>query len=451
MITGASVVEVNFDCLVGPTHHFGGLSFGNLASSKNKARVSNPKMAALQGLKKMQFLANLGFGQGVLPPHERPHIKSFKNLGFAGFDEKILKDAHGSMPEIFLGLCSSSSMWAANAATVSPSSDSSDRLTHISPANLVTMFHRSIEHQFTTRVLRHIFADDSHFDIHEPLLLHDIFSDEGAANHNRLCPTHADQGLQIFVYGKTWTLASQKSTVFPSRQSKLANEALARRHKLNSDYFLNVEQSPLAIDKGAFHNDVVAVANENVFLCHEQAFLDQEKVLSDIRERYQKLYHQAPIIIEISAKELPIEDAVSSYLFNSQLLTKQNGKMLLFAPTDCQNNQKASSAIKQIIAADNPIDEVMFFDISESMANGGGPACLRLRVPLSAQERGLIKKTVWLSDGLFADLAKIIDEYYVDELKLDHFFDKQFLDRAKLALEKIAIALGLGNIYDFQR
>lgn len=443
--------EVNFDCLVGPTHHFGGLSFGNLASLKNTARPASPKKAALQGLEKMRVLFQRGFIQGILPPHERPHIKSLRNLGFTGPDEVMTFQAFKKMPKIFSSLCSSSSMWAANAATISPSFDSLDNKTHISPANLVTMFHRSIEHEFAYRVFQLVFADANHFIIHPPLLPHDLLSDEGAANHNRLCPHHGDRGLQIFVYGKDKTLFSQRTSIFPARQSKLANDVLALRHRLHQDYFLNIEQNALAIDKGAFHNDVVAVANENVLLCHELAFSEHSNTIALIRESYQRLYHEAPLIFEVNNDDLSIEDAVSSYLFNSQLLTKPNGRMLLFAPTDTEANDRARNVVMKILADNNPIDEVSYFDVSESMANGGGPACLRLRVLLTTAELARVKPSVLFTDHLFDALANIIDEYYVDELLLEHFFDKNFLDGCKRALEKISSVLGLGSIYDFQR
>lgn len=446
MTTSLTAFEANFDCLVGPTHHFGGLSLGNLASTGNKARMAKPKIAALQGLKKMKVLADRGFVQGVLPPHARPHMKSLRNLGFYGTDLEVIKRSALKLPQVFSSLCSSSFMWAANSATVSPKTDSFDQLTHITPANLVTMFHRSIEHEFTTKVFRAIFPRDS-FLVHDALLSHDLLSDEGAANHNRLCPNHAMKGLQLFIYGKGSLLASQKSQVYPSRQSALANEALILRHKLYKDYFLNIEQNPLAIDAGAFHNDVVAVVNENVLLCHELAFSEQERVLNLIEERYQSLFNQKPVIIEIKNRDLSINDAVSSYLFNSQLLSQKDGSMLLFAPSECQKNRFANQAIEKICAGDNPIKEVEFFDVSESMANGGGPACLRLRVVLDQKELSSIKPSILLTDSLYQDLCGIIEKHYVEELKPEHFFDQGFLNECRYALEQIALALGLKDIY----
>lgn len=75
--------EVNFDGLVGLTHHYAGLSFGNEASTKHRFQVSNPRLAAKQGLLKMKALADAGFPQAVIPPHERPFIPVLRQLGLA--------------------------------------------------------------------------------------------------------------------------------------------------------------------------------------------------------------------------------------------------------------------------------------------------------------------------------------------------------------------------------
>lgn len=441
--------EVNFDCLVGPTHHFGGLSLGNLASHKNKARVSNPRAAALQGLKKMEFLSERGFIQAILPPHPRPHFPTLKRLGFLGSPEQMCQEAYDLMPELFSRLSSSSAMWAANAATVCPSMDALDNKVHLTPANLMTMFHRSIEADFCKRVFCQIFRDENKFTIHDPLPAHDIFSDEGAANHNRLCPSHGDKGLQIFVFGKEAGLAGQKTSIFPARQSKLANLALARLHLLDENYFINLEQNPSAIDGGAFHNDVVAVANQSVFLVHEDAFIKQKTILKQLSQYYNEIYENDIFIIEISNNDLPLKDAVKSYLFNSQLVTKPDGSMLLFSPMDCYNNKRARKIIEHIIAAKNPINEQAYFDISESMANGGGPACLRLRVVLTPEELSAVHPGILLNSKLIKKLELIIEKYYPDEFTIDLLLDKKFLINCHYALDEIAKALKLKNLYDF--
>ena len=133
--------EVNFDGLVGPTHNYAGLSSGNVASTSNKGDTSSPKAAAKQGLKKAMSLAELGLKQGVLAPHARPDLKTLRRLGFTGSDTEVIERAGKKAPEILAACYSASAMWTANAATVSPSADSSDGKVHFTPANLNNKFH----------------------------------------------------------------------------------------------------------------------------------------------------------------------------------------------------------------------------------------------------------------------------------------------------------------------
>jgi len=445
------VRELNFDCLVGPTHFFGGLSVGNLASVSNKFRLSNPKKAALQGLNKMLYLSERGFLQGVLLPHHRPHLETLKLMGFEGTPKNILASAHKAIPELLLKLYSSSAMWAANAATVCPKSDAGDSKTHITPANLVTLFHRNIESKFTTKLLKKIFCNTDYFTVHEPLPSHDIFSDEGAANHSILCPNYNSKGLHIFIYGKESSMLKQPTTIFPARQSRLACEALARNHKISESQAIYWPQNPDAIDAGAFHNDVVCVANQQVFLCHEKAFKNQDKLISLIKNKYKLLHDKKIFFIIISNKNLPLQDTVDSYLFNSQLLTKADNNMLFFAPIESQNNSRAQAVINQILQDDNPINEVVYFDLSESMANGGGPACLRLRVPLEEEEISALRPHIFMTKKLYEALEKIINKYYINNLTIEHLLDHDFLTHCQEALDQISHTLDLYPIYEWQR
>ena len=140
-----SAYEVNFDGLVGLTHHYAGLSFGNVASTRNQQAVANPKLAARQGLLKMKQLADLGFVQAVLPPHERPQVDLLRQLGFSGTDAQVLARAAQQAPRLLCAVSSASAMWTANAATVSPSSDTADGRVHFTVANLNNKFHRASE------------------------------------------------------------------------------------------------------------------------------------------------------------------------------------------------------------------------------------------------------------------------------------------------------------------
>lgn len=160
--------EVNFDGLVGLTHHYAGLSFGNEASTKHRFQVSNPRLAAKQGLLKMKALADAGFPQAVIP-HERPFIPVLRQLGFSGSDEQVLEKVARQAPHWLSSASSASPMWVANAATVCPSADSLDGKVHLTVANLNNKFHRSLEAPTTEALLRAIFRDENSFAVHGAL------------------------------------------------------------------------------------------------------------------------------------------------------------------------------------------------------------------------------------------------------------------------------------------
>ena len=141
--------EFNFDGLIGPTHNYSGLSEGNIASFNNSKKTSSPLNAALQGLEKMKLLIDLGIPQGIFLPHERPNLNFLRSHGFLGSDTDIVASAAKNSNLLLNQSYSASSMWAANAATFSPSVDSQDSIAHITPANLFSMPHRRIEAEFT--------------------------------------------------------------------------------------------------------------------------------------------------------------------------------------------------------------------------------------------------------------------------------------------------------------
>ena len=194
--------EVNFDGLVGPNHNYAGLAQGNLASATNSKNTSYPKAAALQGLEKMKALFELGLTQGILPPLQRPDLVCLKKLGFTGKPKKIISKAANAAPELLAAVYSSSSMWTANAATVSPSCDTKDKRLHLTPANLNSNFHRSIEMDHTHFNLKQIFNNKKLFEVHQPLPQTEELADEGSANHMRLSSKDFSKGLELFVYGK---------------------------------------------------------------------------------------------------------------------------------------------------------------------------------------------------------------------------------------------------------
>src|SRR4029077_2346121 len=104
----------------------------------------------------------------------------------------VLREAERKDPRLLVAAYSASAMWAANAATVSPSADTADGRVHFTPANLPTQLHRSIEPPVTSAVLRQIFPEGEYFAHHDPLPASEEFADEGAANHMRLAPSHGE-------------------------------------------------------------------------------------------------------------------------------------------------------------------------------------------------------------------------------------------------------------------
>ncbi len=350
------LVEINFDGIVGPSHNYAGLSLGNLASTRNAFQVSHPRAAALEGIEKMRANLALGLNQGIFLPHPRPDRAWLAELG------TNIEDADSALAA---NAMSASAMWAANAATVSPAPDTADCKCHFTIANLRTMPHRSHEWPWTLAQLQIAFANQA-FCVHPPVP--GVFGDEGAANHMRLATSHDRPGIELFVHGRT-------GGAFPARQHVEASKAVARFHRLDPERTLFVEQSPEAIAAGAFHNDVVAVASGPVLFAHEKAFADRDQVIGQCGELLPGFE-----LVEVSDSEVPLTDAITSYLFNAQLVSPPDGEMTLILPSEARETPTVWNWIERHLAGNGPIRRVEVVDVRQSMANGGGPACLRLRV-----------------------------------------------------------------------
>ena len=402
-----ALVEINFDGIIGPSHNYAGLSLGNLASSNNAGAPSYPRAAALQGIEKMRANLRLGLAQGFFMPPDRPNQNWLAGLA---------TDMQSAEPHIRAAAFSASAMWAANAATVSPAPDTADGKCHLSAANLITMAHRSHEWPGTLAQLKLAFANEQHFAVHGPVPA--PFGDEGAANFMRLCTTHGEAGIEIFVYGKT-------GGPFPARQHVEASKAIARAHQLDPARTLFVQQSEVAIAAGAFHNDVVAVANERVLFTHEQAFQTPEQTYSDIN----RLMPQAEIII-VPADRVSLADAIRSYLFNAQLVTLPDGGMALILPSEAQENARVWGWLTEMIEGNGPIRKLVPVDVRQSMANGGGPACLRLRVvadPATIDPR-------FIADEARLDIiAKVVAAQWPETIATDQLSNPALIDQVRMA------------------
>lgn len=415
-----ALTEINFDGVIGPSHNYAGLSLGNLASSRNAGSISQPRGAALQGIEKMRANMDIGLAQGFFLPQRRPNRDWLAMIGAT---------PENAEPTILANAMSASPMWTANAATVSPSPDTQDGRCHLTVANLMTMPHRSHEWRETLAQLRLAFADDSHFAVHAPVP--PPFGDEGAANFMRLSSAHDQPGIEIFVYGTS-------GGAFPARQNIEASRAVARLHGLDPAEVLFVEQAKGAIGGGAFHNDVVAVTNENVLFCHAQAFANRDGLFADLRRLLPDV-----VIVEVPAGRISLDEAIKTYLFNGQLVTLPEGGMALIVPTEARESVAVWSWLEDLVAGNGPIRRLIPVDVRQSMANGGGPACLRLRVladPATIDPR-------FLADRAKLDrMAAVVAEHWPETIDAQALSDRALWETIEAARTALYETLNLAEL-----
>jgi succinylarginine dihydrolase len=414
-----SLVEINFDGIVGPSHNYAGLSLGNLASTRNAGDVSQPRAAALQGIDKMRANLALGLAQGIFLPHPRPDRPWLAELGTT-IDE--------ADPVLAANAMSASAMWAANAATVSPAPDTGDGKCHLTAANLRTMPHRSHEWRATLAQLRLAFRGET-FAVHAPVP--PAFGDEGAANHMRLTGAHSEPGVEVFVYGVS-------GGPFPARQHIEASRAIARLHRLDPERVVFAQQSEEAIAAGAFHNDVVAVANERVLFAHEQAFADKAALIGTLERLVPGFEY-----VEVPAAAVPLADAVKSYLFNAQLVTPPDGQPTLIVPGETRDTPSVWSWIERHRAGNGPIRRVEVVDVRQSMANGGGPACLRLRVvadPAQVDPRFIV------DDGRLDLVADVVRRHWPEQIHNADLQQPVLIADVERARSALLEALGVAEL-----
>lgn len=452
----ADVFDVQADGLVGPTHNYAGLSLGNVASLKHKGRVANPREAALQGLRKMRLLLNWGVPQMLLPPLARPRFDMLHALGFRGSRASMLQAAAKADPAMLASVYSASSMWAANAATVTPGHEHVTGYAQVTPANLVGNWHRSLEAEETAHMLRLILPEKAGFAHHPPLPSHPHFGDEGAANHTRFCLAPEDQGLHVFVYGRPGGVVdaqSHRGKSYPARQSLAASQAIARAHGIPDERVMFLQQSREAITAGVFHNDVIAVGQNALWLVHEKAYAGGQADIDAVKARARKILHRGRRnrastlqVLQVSAKQLPLADAVTSYLFNSQIVMTTDGEYRLICAQECQENAKAHKLL-QAWHEQGHLAHVETVDLRQSMRNGGGPACLRLRLTMNAHQWAGVPAGLRLNLEQIDKLEAWVKKHYRDRLHPRDLLDVHLEDEVVAALEDLSRLLRLPRLY----
>lgn len=440
------LIEANIDALVGPTHHYGGLGVGNVASASHRLQISRPREAALEGLDKAAYVATLGIPQYLWMPPVRPHRQFLSTLGFGGDFSAQCRAASELAPEAYSATFSSAFMWAANAATFAPACDCSDSRNHVTLANLCSSWHRQSESRERLKQLDAMFAPlqaiaGTATEVHPALPSLMPLRDEGAANHMRLCDATGLTGLHVFVYGEA--ASGPRPQRFLARQTRAACEAVARLHQLDPDRTFFLQQNPEVVDAGAFHNDVIATSHNDVLLYHELAFLDADAELERLETTYQLACGRPLIRVCIRQSDLAVSEAIESYLFNSQLLTPADApdapRMLLLCAEQCARLPLVRSLIDRLLAdGSNPIEAVHFVRLDQSMAGGGGPACLRLRMQLPVDAvRRFAPESRW-TPARDEALRRAIERHYPEQLAWSDLADRDCM--AQFAEAQAALA-----------
>ena len=432
------LTEINIDGMIGPTHHYGGLGVGNIASHSHRNEVSNPRQAALEGLAKAKLVSDLGIPQFLWLPPRRPKLELLKALGFNGSPQEQILSAYELAPRVLSAAFSSAFMWAANSATVTPAVDASDGCYHFTPANLISSLHRASEANERRLDFANTFSVVNWHRVHDPLPGIMALRDEGAANHMRLSNPTGEIGFNIFVYGEDDSLGSNGlvGSKFMARQTRLASESIARQHRLNPATTFFLRQHPEAIAAGVFHNDVIATSHEGVLVHHELAFVDAEEELERLERAFFDRVGKALVRIVVSSDSLNLTDAVQSYLFNSQLLTPSRSsrsdsqpRMVFVCPKQCETIESANRVLRSIVAdPKNPIDDVQFVSVGQSMSGGGGPACLRLRVPADQRTLEQLPYSGRMTESFYEALRQVVETYYPESVSLASFCDERFVE-----------------------
>jgi len=473
------LVEVQFDGIIGPTHHFGGLGVGNVASLASRAKESYPRAAALEGAAKMDLVASLGIPQFFLPPLVRPNWDFLVRCGLIDSKQRFdrakqveaLRRCAEESPMLLSAAYSSSFMWTANAGTFCPGTDASDGVSRLVLANLSSSLHRGMEAVERYQQFSDLFRGCEKVQVCLPIPAVDPLRDEGAANHMRFAAPHAMQsslGLHVFVHGISHHgishhgasnlpevrhgggavdgagTVSSLGNSFRSRQSSLASHAVSNFMRLPVGQRIYALQSRKAIDAGVFHNDVIATSNRNLFLYHADAFENGDRIVDEILASYEKLFGEPIYSIRINADSIPLNEAVQTYLFNSQIVSLPNGGMHMVCPAHCEQ----SSAVRELIGswvrdARNPICGVNYVHLNESMANGGGPACLRLRMDwptgwLTGSSMPSLAKYRW-DDGASQKIKDWIARFYPERLVFEDFQRIDFADHVASAVREFPI------------
>ena len=448
-------VEVNIDGMIGPSHHFGGLGVENKASELNRSQASSPRSAALQGLAKMELLASYGIPQFYLPPPVRPAWKWLESLGYCGDKACVLRDCYQEQPTLLSAAYSSAFMWTANAASVSCGSDTRSKRAKIKLANLNANLHRSIEESERLPQLERMFEAVEHVDVLRGLSSSRPLSDEGAANVMRFFSRVGAGGVYAFVYGNEAAESRESEDNSKKadgkrrrqpRQTRMASAMVARSLDLEpGDCFL-IQQTSDAIDAGVFHNDVIATSHENLLFYHELAFHNSEEAVAGIKKRFLEKTGEKLEACLVESSDLRLDDAVDTYLFNSQICTDIDGGWRMFVPENCNQSESVQRTLERLQAQYPRLVSIDYCPLAESMRNGGGPACLRLRISLTPSQIDQIPASMRISLSTLSQLRKLVETEYPEKVEPSDFVNPDFAEQCERISLQIARLWGANSV-----
>ena len=157
-------------------------------------------------------------------------------------------------------------------------------------------------------------------------------------------------------------------------------------------------------------------------------------------------------MVQVESRRVSLELAVGSYLFNSQLISLPGGAMALICPAECERERAVREVLEELRADEaNPIGEIHFARVRQSMKNGGGPACLRLRVVLTEREREQCNPGVFWTRALDERLTGWVERHYRDRLSPEDLRDPMVLEESRSALDELTRILDVGCLYEFQQ
>jgi len=168
---------------------------------------------------------------------------------------------------------------------------------------------------------------------------------------------------------------------------------------------------------------------------HELAFENPDETYADIKRQMP----EAEIVI-VPADRISLADAIQSYVFNAQLVTLADGGMALILPSEAEENPRVWGWLTEMVAGNGPIRKLVPVDVRQSMANGGGPACLRLRVVANP---ATVDSRFMADEAKLDQISTIVSDHWPESITPDELADPALIERVQNARKALLTACDL--------